>query len=177
MAKYGKIAGVTDHNYYTNSFHLDVAQKVTPFEKINFEAKYPKYASGGFISYVEFPSLVHNTKALEAVWDYAVKTVPYFGTNMPIDICHECHYHGEFTQTKKGFTCPSCGNSNSKTMNITRRVCGYLGTPDERPFNAGKVTEVQKRTKSMDTINKPEFKESTESIEIKMEDSDALHVV
>lgn len=155
--KYGLIDGVNDHEYYTNSFHLDVAQKVTPFEKINYEHQYPAVASGGFISYVEFPSLVHNTKALEAVWDYAVTKVPYFGTNTPIDICHECNHHGEFIQMKHGFQCPSCGNTNAKTMNVTRRVCGYLGSPDDRPFNKGKFEEVNRRTKSMDAGKQPEL--------------------
>ena len=150
-AEFGVVPGVTDKGYYTNSFHLDVEKKVNPYDKIDFEAPYPTIANGGFICYGEYPNIQHNLKALEDVWDYSYYRVPYYGTNTPIDECYECGFSGEFSCTSKGFTCPCCGNHDPARVSVTRRVCGYLGSPDARPFNAGKQEEVQRRVKHLDT--------------------------
>ncbi|PWD68088.1 anaerobic ribonucleoside-triphosphate reductase [Pectobacterium parmentieri] len=148
-AEFGVVQGVTDKGYYTNSFHLDVEKKVNPYQKIDFELPYPPMANGGFICYGEYPNLQHNLKALEDVWDYSYTRVPYYGTNTPIDECYECGFTGEFECTSKGFTCPKCGNHDSARVSVTRRVCGYLGSPDARPFNAGKQEEVKRRIKHL----------------------------
>lgn len=148
-ARFGILHGITDKGWYTNSFHLDVDKKVSPFEKIDFEAKFHEIANGGHISYAEFPNIRHNLKALEAVWDYAMEHLDYFGTNTPSDRCFSCGFEGEFSATSKGFTCPNCGNHDSEKMSIIRRVCGYLGSPNSRGFNAGKQAEVEHRVKHM----------------------------
>ncbi len=151
-AEFGVVPGVTDKGYYTNSFHLDVEKKVNPYQKIDFELPYPPLANGGFICYGEYPNLQHNLKALEGVWDYSYIRVPYYGTNTPIDECYECGFTGEFECTSKGFTCPKCGNHDSARVSVTRRVCGYLGSPDARPFNAGKQEEVKRRIKHLGNV-------------------------
>nr|WP_274371291.1 anaerobic ribonucleoside-triphosphate reductase [Morganella morganii] len=148
-AEFGIIPGVTDKGYYTNSFHLDVEKKVNPYDKLDFEAPYPPLANGGFICYGEYPNLQHNLKALEDVWDYSYDRVPYYGTNTPIDECYECGFAGEFNCTSKGFVCPKCGNHDASRVSVIRRVCGYLGSPDARPFNAGKQEEVKRRVKHL----------------------------
>ncbi|SUB23772.1 anaerobic ribonucleoside-triphosphate reductase [Avibacterium avium] len=147
--QFGVITGVTDKGYYTNSYHLDVEKKVNPYDKLDFEMPYPPLANGGFICYGEYPNIQHNLKALEDVWDYSYDRVPYYGTNTPIDECYECGFTGEFHCTSKGFTCPKCGNHDSEKVSVTRRVCGYLGSPDARPFNAGKQEEVKRRVKHL----------------------------
>ena len=146
---FGLVSGVTDKGYYTNSFHLDVEKKVDPYAKLDFEMAYPPLASGGFICYGEYPNIQHNLEALEDVWDYSYSRVPYYGTNTPIDECYECGFTGEFACTSKGFTCPKCGNHDSTKVSVTRRVCGYLGSPDARPFNSGKQEEVKRRVKHL----------------------------
>lgn len=148
-AEFGVIAGVTEKGYYTNSFHLDVEKQVNPYDKIDFEQPYPAIANGGFICYGEYPNLQHNLKALEDVWDYSYEHVPYYGTNTPIDECYECGFTGEFNCTSKGFVCPRCGNHDTNRVSVIRRVCGYLGSPDARPFNAGKQEEVKRRIKHL----------------------------
>lgn len=147
--QFGVVAGVTDKGYYTNSFHLDVEKHVNPYDKIDFEQPYPAIANGGFICYGEYPNMQHNLEALENVWDYSYSRVPYYGTNTPIDECYDCGFTGEFSCTSKGFTCPKCGNHEPSRVSVTRRVCGYLGSPDARPFNHGKQEEVKRRIKHL----------------------------
>lgn len=145
--KFGIIEGITDKEYYTNSFHLDVFKHTNPFDKIDFESNYHNISSGGHISYAEFPNVRNNLKGLESVWDYAIDSLDYFGTNTPSDKCLECNYEGEFKATSKGFECPSCGNHDSSKMSVIRRTCGYLGSPNARGFNHGKQIEVTRRVK------------------------------
>lgn len=144
---FGLVDGVTDKGYYTNSFHLDVEKVVNPYDKLDFELPYPALTNGGFICYGEYPNMQNNIEALEDVWDYSYSRVPYYGTNTPIDECYDCGYTGEFECTSKGFTCPKCGNHEPSRVSVTRRVCGYLGSPDARPFNHGKQEEVKRRVK------------------------------
>ncbi|MHC9536522.1 anaerobic ribonucleoside-triphosphate reductase [Dellaglioa sp. BT-FLS60] len=147
--KFGKIKDITEKEYYTNSFHYDVRKNPTPFEKLTFEMAYPKYASGGFIHYCEYPNLRQNPKALEAVWDWAYDKIGYLGTNTPIDHCYKCGFDGEFNPTERGFECPKCQNHDPKTCDVVKRTCGYLGNPQQRPMVHGRHKEIASRVKNM----------------------------
>jgi ribonucleoside-triphosphate reductase len=145
-AEFGIVKNVTDKEYYTNSFHLDVRVKTDPFSKIDFESPYPQWASGGFISYVETPNMIHNLQALEQLWDYAYDRVPYFAINSPIDSC-TCGFMGESEFKDDKFVCPKCGTSDPQKLHAIRRICGYLGEVNSRPVNKGKLDEFSKRVK------------------------------
>ena len=148
--KFGRIEGVTDHDFYTNSFHYPVWLQPTPMEKLDYEKDFPYYASGGFINYCEYPCLQDNPKALEAVWDYAYNIgIGYLGTNTPIDHCFVCGFQGDFEPTDEGFKCPECGNCDPDKCNVTKRTCGYLGNPVQRPMVHGRHEEISHRVKHM----------------------------
>ncbi|MGG5338163.1 anaerobic ribonucleoside-triphosphate reductase [Enterococcus pernyi] len=147
--KFGIVENITDKEYYTNSFHYDVRKNPTPFEKLEFEKDYPKYCSGGFIHYCEYPVLQQNPKALEAVWDFAYDKVGYLGTNTPIDHCYQCGFEGDFQPTERGFECPECGNHDPKSCDVVKRTCGYLGNPQARPMVRGRHKEISSRVKHM----------------------------
>lgn len=149
---FGIIEGVTDRDYYTNSFHLEVEKRVSPMAKIDFEAPYHYHANSGHITYVEVPNIGSKQQELletyiETVWDYASERVSYFGTNGVIDYCHSCNSECDAQATERGYECPHCGNHNPKTLEVTKRVCGYLGNPSSRPFIRGKQREVMGRVK------------------------------
>ncbi|EJX76194.1 anaerobic ribonucleoside-triphosphate reductase [Enterococcus faecium] len=152
--KFGIIENITDKEYYTNSFHYDVRKNPTPFEKLEFEKDYPKYCSGGFIHYCEYPMLQQNPKALEAVWDFAYDKIGYLGTNTPIDHCYQCGFEGDFKPTERGFECPECGNHDPKTCDVVKRTCGYLGNPQARPMVHGRHKEISSRVKHMKEVVK-----------------------
>ena len=150
--EFGHINGVTDKGYYTNSFHLDVEEKVSPMVKIDFEAPFHPIANSGRITYVEVPHIGKKQAALlhtyiDEVWKYAADKTAYFGTNCVIDYCYECDSDIDAEATEQGYQCPHCGNTNPKTLEVTKRVCGYLGSPSSRPFIKGKQNEVIRRTK------------------------------
>ncbi|MBC2850374.1 anaerobic ribonucleoside-triphosphate reductase [Cetobacterium sp. 8H] len=150
LKEFGVIEGITDKEYYDNSFHVSSKIKISPFEKLRLEAPGHTLASGGHISYIETDSLKNNLEAVYEVLKYAKSIgIHYMGINQPVDKCHVCDFNGEFLATERGFECPQCGNHDSTKMNVIRRVCGYLAQPDARPFNKGKQKEVINRVKHM----------------------------
>ena len=148
--KFGFFNGAATTEIYTNSFHYPVWLQPTPMEKLNYEKDFPYFASGGFINYCEYPCLQDNPKALEAVWDYAYNIgIGYLGTNTPIDHCFVCGFQGDFEPTDEGFKCPECGNCDPDKCNVTKRTCGYLGNPVQRPMVHGRHEEISHRVKHM----------------------------
>ena len=139
--QYGSIPKVTDRDYLTNSHHVPVWHEIGIFEKLEIEAPFCKYPTGGCITYIELDStFMQNTKAIEQIIDYAFKEldIPYLAFNFPIDSCLDCGYQGEFNDT-----CPECGSHEIQQL---RRVTGYL-TTDYRHFNQGKQAETKDRVK------------------------------
>lgn len=139
--QYGVIEGVTDKDYFTNSHHVPVKEKISIYDKLNLEAPFCKYPTGGCITYVELEStFVNNLKAVEDIIDYAFKEldIPYLAFNFPIDTCLSCGFQGEMNDI-----CPECGGSDVQHL---RRVTGYL-TSDYRNFNEGKIAEERDRVK------------------------------
>ena len=139
--KYGEIKNVSDHEYFTNSMHVPVWIKMSPFDKIDIESQLTGYSSAGCITYVELEGGVkHNVEALETIVNYALDhDIPYFAINVPNDTCLECGYTDEFNDR-----CPMCGSTHIQQL---RRVTGYLTGNYKTAFNLGKQAEVEDRTK------------------------------
>ncbi len=143
LEKFGKIKDVTDKGYYTNSYHVDVREKIDAFTKLGFEAKLQKLSTGGAISYIEIPNMQHNLDAMEEVVKFIYDNVQYGEFNTKSDFCHVCGYDGEIKLNKDlQWECPNCGNKDKGKMNVTRRTCGYLG---ENFWNEGKTKEISQR--------------------------------
>lgn len=141
--KFGSIKDITDKGYYTNSYHVDVREKIDAFSKFRFESQFQKISSGGSISYVEIPDMKHNLKALENVVRFIYENIQYAEFNTKSDYCHVCGYDGEIIiNDKMEWECPQCHNKDKNKMNVTRRTCGYLG---ENFWNAGKTKEINSR--------------------------------
>jgi ribonucleoside-triphosphate reductase len=140
-AKYGSIPNVSDKEFFTNSIHVPVWKKVSPFEKIDIEGELTGYSSAGCITYVELDSgAKNNLQALETLVNYAMdKDIPYFAINVPNDTCLSCGYCDEFNNT-----CPECGSDNIQQL---RRVTGYLTGNYKTAFNKGKQQETEMRYK------------------------------
>lgn len=139
--KYGEIPNVSDKKYFTNSIHVPVDKKITPFKKIDIESQLTGYSSAGCITYVELPSSSkNNIEALETIVNYAMdKDIPYFAINVPNDTCLDCGYTDEMNDV-----CPKCGSTNIRRL---RRVTGYLTGNYTTAFNLGKQQEVEMRVK------------------------------
>lgn len=139
--KYGIIPNVSDKEFFTNSIHVPVWKKISPFDKIDIESQLTGYSSAGCITYVELDSTVkHNIDALEQIVNYAMdKDIPYFAVNVPNDTCLDCGYCDEFNNK-----CPECGSTHIQQL---RRVTGYLTGNYKTAFNYGKQKEVEARVK------------------------------
>lgn len=143
LEKFGEIKDITDKGYYTNSYHVDVREKIDAFSKFSFESQFQKISSGGSISYVEIPNMRHNLEALEEVVKFIYDNIQYAEFNTKSDYCHVCGYDGEIKiNDDLEWECPQCGNEDHSKMNVTRRTCGYLG---ENFWNVGKTKEINAR--------------------------------
>ena len=141
--KFGDIKDVTDKGYYTNSYHVDVREKINAFDKLKFESKYQNISSGGAISYVEIPNMKNNLEALEEIVKFIYDNIQYAEFNTKSDYCQICGFDGEIIiNDENEWECPQCGNKDHSKMNVTRRTCGYLG---ENFWNVGKTKEIKAR--------------------------------
>ncbi len=148
--KFGVIEGITDRDYLTNSYHVNVEEEIGAFEKLECEAKYQKISSGGAISYVEVTNLTNNLDALSQLIEYMYETIQYAEINTKSDYCQECEFTGEILIDENlEWYCPNCGNKDKKKMNVCRRTCGYLG---DNFWNKGRTQEIAERFVHLDNV-------------------------
>ena len=141
--RFGTIEDITDKGYYTNSYHVDVREKIDAFSKFTFESQFQKISSGGAISYVEIPNMQNNIGALEEVVKFIYDNIQYAEFNTKSDYCHICGFDGEIVVNEDfEWECPNCGNKDHTKMNVTRRTCGYLV---ENFWNVGKTKDIKAR--------------------------------
>lgn len=142
-ARYGEIEDITDKEYYTNSYHVDVREEIDAFSKLRFESQFQPISTGGCISYVEIPNMNKNVEALEQMITFIYENIQYAEFNTKSDYCHECGFDQEIKiNDDLQWECPQCGNKDESKMNVTRRTCGYLG---DNFWNKGKTNEIKQR--------------------------------
>ena len=141
--RFGTIKDITDKGYYTNSYHVDVREKINAFDKLKFESEFQNLSLGGAISYVEIPQMKNNIEALEELVKFIYDNIQYAEFNTKSDYCNVCGYSGEIKINEDNeWECPQCGNKDHNKMSVVRRTCGYLG---ENFWNTGKTKEIKNR--------------------------------
>ena len=144
--RFGIIEGITDKNYITNSYHVNVREEINAFDKLAVEAEYQKLSGGGAVSYVETADLNNNLDSVLSVIQFIYDNIMYAELNTKSDYCQVCGYDGEIEiidhDGKLEWRCPNCGNMDKTKMNVARRTCGYIGT---QFWNQGRTQEIQER--------------------------------
>ena len=145
--RFGKIPGITDKSYITNSYHVHVSEPIDAFTKLSFEAQFQRLSPGGAISYVEVPNMQSNIDAVLEVMQFIYDNIMYAELNTKSDYCQVCGYDGEIEiqedpDGKLVWTCPQCSNRDQSKMNVARRTCGYIGT---QYWNQGRTQEIRDR--------------------------------
>ena len=144
--RFGKIPGITDKSYITNSYHVHVAEEIDAFTKLRFESEFQQLSPGGAISYVEVPNMQQNIDAVLELMKFIYDNIMYAELNTKSDYCQRCGYDGEIAicedDGKLVWTCPQCGNTDQSKMNVARRTCGYIGT---QYWNQGRTQEIKDR--------------------------------
>lgn len=145
--RFGIIEGVTDKNYITNSYHVNVTEKIDAFTKLSFESQFQELSPGGAVSYVEVPNMENNIPAVMTLLKHIYNNIMYAELNTKSDYCQKCGYTGEIqikedADKKLIWECPNCSNRDQSTMNVARRTCGYIGT---QYWNQGRTQEIRER--------------------------------
>ena len=141
--RFGKIEGITDRGYITNSYHVPVFEKIDAFKKLSIESKFQRLSPGGAISYIETPNLQNNLDAVMQVIQYIYDNIVYAELNTKSDYCQKCGFDGEILLDENlEWYCPNCGNKDHNTLNVARRTCGYIGT---NFWNKGRTQEIKER--------------------------------
>ena len=146
--RFGKIKGITDRDYITNSYHVPVFEEIDAFTKLKLESEFQKLSPGGAISYIETPNLTNNLASVMEVIKFIYDNIMYAELNTKSDYCQECGYDGEILlDDNLEWYCPNCGNRNHDTLNVARRTCGYIGT---NFWNKGRTQEIHDRVIHID---------------------------
>lgn len=153
--RFGIIEGVTDRTYITNSYHIPVFIHIDAFKKLRIEAKFQRLSPGGSISYIECPNMENNIPAVLEVIKFIYNNNMYAELNTKSDYCQKCGWSKEIKLIDEGgkliWGCPNCGNRDVRTMDITRRTCGYKGTA-RNGWNQGRLGDIHDRVPHLDDI-------------------------
>ena len=153
--RFGIIEGVTDRTYITNSYHIPVFIHIDAFEKLRIESKFQRLSPGGSISYIECPNMENNIPAVLEVMKFIYNNNMYAELNTKSDYCQKCGWSKEINLIDEGgkliWECPNCGNRDVRTMDITRRTCGYKGTA-RNGWNQGRLGDIHDRVPHLDDI-------------------------
>lgn len=153
--RFGIIEGVTDRTYITNSYHIPVFIHIDAFGKLRIEAKFQRLSPGGSISYIECPNMENNIPAVLEVMKFIYNNNMYAELNTKSDYCQKCGWSKEIKLIDEGgkliWECPNCGNRDVRTMDITRRTCGYKGTA-RNGWNQGRLGDIHDRVPHLDDI-------------------------
>ncbi len=146
--RFGKIKGITDRDYITNSYHVPVFEEIDAFSKLKIESEFQKLSPGGAVSYVETPNLQNNIDAVLEVINFIYENIMYAELNTKSDYCQNCGFDGEILiDDNLEWYCPNCGNRNHDTLNVARRTCGYIGS---NFWNKGRTQEIKERVLHID---------------------------
>ena len=146
--RFGKIKGITDRDYITNSYHVPVFEEIDAFTKLKLESEFQALSPGGAISYIETPNLTNNLDAVMEVIKFIYDNIMYAELNTKSDYCQECGYEGEILlDDDLEWYCPNCGNRDHDKLNVARRTCGYIGT---NFWNKGRTQEIKERVIHID---------------------------
>lgn len=149
--RFGIIPNITDHDYITNSYHVNVREKIDAFTKLKLESEFQKLSPGGAISYVEVPDMSNNIPAVLEILKFIYDNIMYAEINSKFDYCQCCGYSGEIKiKGEPGhlyWECPNCGNRDQDKMSVARRTCGYIGT---NFWNQGRTEEIKERVLHID---------------------------
>ena len=152
--RFGRIKGITDRDYITNSYHVPVFEKIDPFEKLKLESEFQRLSPGGAISYIECSNLENNLDTVMEVIKFIYNNIMYAELNTKSDYCQKCGYTGEILlDDKLEWYCPNCGNRDHDTLNVARRTCGYIGT---NFWNKGRTQEIKERYVHLDNHDSDE---------------------
>lgn len=150
----GLMEGVTDHDYVTNSYHVNPGEQISWKEKLDLEGKYLYYTKGGAVSYIETDDLRKNPKVIESVIRYMNDHIAYAEVNTTLGTCFKCGFQGDFALKSNEkhdsyyFECPKCHNVDQKMMNIVMRLCGYIGTVNAGETSHGRMSDFAARQKA-----------------------------
>lgn len=148
LSQFGYIENITSKGFVTNSYHVDVREKIDAFEKLRIESELQKYSTGGAVSYVETHNMQKNTDALLKVIQYMYETIMYAEINFESDTCGVCTYSGVMDNDAEtlDWVCPQCGNRDQSKLSVIRRTCGYLS---ETIWTKGRKLDILNRVKHL----------------------------
>lgn len=143
---YGNVKDITDKDWLTNSYHIDVREKIDALSKLGLESVYQSISSGGAISYIEIPNMTNNIEGILSILEFMYENMQYAEFNTRNDYCSNCGFEGEIRldKEKRIWKCPKCGCTDINKLYVPRRTCGYVGTL-EAGWNAGKTEEIDQR--------------------------------